>query len=210
MSEWADSGPFAHRPGGQTLGGSTSMRSFEPGGRAVASRRSRGHPVGRTHDVPIDAAADVEPAWRARPRTRPRRRRDTRASAPNGGSDSSRRRARSPSATIGRVGGHGGMEHLVIGHERLHQQPSRRAIAARRAGRATSSAIACSAARIARGEQLGVEVEERDDVGIAARGAARPRCRRRRRRGRAARRTSPVTATTGRFGAPPPAPRAVG
>ena len=120
------------------------------------------------------------------------------ARAANGGSPSSRRRARSGSTR--RPGSASraawttswrGRNVCTSSRPPCWRPPVRRAAADEQRHRLLGGPVA-------RREQLGVDVEEGDDVGPRARGAGRPRCRRRSRPSAGGSSSRPVTATTGR------------
>ncbi len=155
-------GPFAHHLGvrrgrGRPRCGSSSRVGvrWRSGARRGPSsrRRARGaDSTPRPTSSPPAASASTNS-----PEPAP----DTRASAPNGGSDNMLPADAFALGDDRRVAGDGGAEHLVIGRERLDQH------------------LGCDAARSRdqrdrvlggaepRGEHLGVELEEGHDVGVA-------------------------------------------
>ena len=198
--------------GGQRRAGSTSMRRRLPFGRgaAMSAWPSSSHVGARTRSTSPWPPPTATPATsRSASATSSPPGPLTAASAANGGSDSSRRRSVSgPTSRPGSA-------------SRAAPAPPRGAAgtsapaAARRRSRGPDQPGAAHEQRhrllggaVARRQQLGVDVEEGDDVGARARGAARPRCRRRRPAGR---RVVGVGAGDGDDRAarrPPPAPRA--
>ena len=142
-------------------------------------------PVGGAHQVTPVGAADRRPRRRpaADRRTRRARRRSTAASAPI-------RRQPEQLAALpppARAAGPGrrcstACEHLVVRAGTSAPAAARpRSRGPTQPGGAHQQGHRLLGGPVARREQLGVEVEEGDDVGVARPGGAPPRCRRRRR-----------------------------
>jgi hypothetical protein len=90
-----------------------------------------------------------------------------RASALNGGRPSSRRRRRLHLGEPTRVGCQRRLQHLVLGAEGLHQQPVIVVPWAEQPGCPHEQRHRLLGRPVTRCEQFGVDVEERDDVGLA-------------------------------------------
>ena len=133
----------------------------------------------------------------------------TAASAANGGSPSSAAAGPLRLDEPPGIGEQRGLHDLVAGQERLHEQPPAAGPRPDEPGRPHEQRHRLLGGPVARRQQLGVDVEEGDDVGPRPRGAARPPCRRRRRPSAGASSSRPSRRRPAAR-PPPRAPRAAG
>ena len=168
----------ARRPcGTDSVGGNTRVRRG-----AGRRRRGRGRPSGGGRRR---GPGRARPSRRRGPCSCARRRRrrcpgtarrasatsslpgpDRAARAANGGRPSSRRRARSGSTSRPGIGEQRRLDHLVAGQERLHEQPPAAGPRPDEPGAAHEQRHRLLGRPVARRQQLGVDVEERHDVGV--------------------------------------------